>query len=345
MALRAEDIDLAADRELVERWQAGEHEAFDDLYRRYFTRLRSHCQRRVGDRDTAEDIAQEAFAKALQALPRFAGERRFYPWVTVIANRLCVDHHRRLGRVRPVEEIDPGSVDGDHGTRLAFLADVDNLDRALQRLGPRHLEVLELRERQGLTYQQIADHLEVPQSTVEALLFRARKALRREFFAISGEGKLASLPIIGALVRRVAGARDRIGELFPTISQLSGPVAAGAVAAVLTASPFGTADVATPAFRPPRVAHVATTSSPTAATPPPPPRVAVDVAPTSSPTPRPGADTPVPSPPIERMSADEGAAAANEMPVSIDSGNVVAGVDPDEIVSWFVETNNDQEEQ
>ncbi|MEA3020378.1 MAG: polymerase sigma-70 factor, subfamily, partial [Actinomycetota bacterium] len=131
VAIRVEDIDLAADRELVERWQAGEQGAFDDLYRRYFTRLRSFCQKRVHDRDAAEEIAQEAFVKALQALPRFAGERRFYPWVTVIASRLCVDHHRRLGRVRPVEEIDPGTVDGDHGARLAFLADVDNLDRAL----------------------------------------------------------------------------------------------------------------------------------------------------------------------------------------------------------------------
>src|SRR5438094_74408 len=75
VALRIEDIDLAADRELVERWQAGEHAAFDDLYRRYYTRLRSYCQRRVGDRDTAEEIAQEAFVKALQALPTFSGER------------------------------------------------------------------------------------------------------------------------------------------------------------------------------------------------------------------------------------------------------------------------------
>ena len=340
MALRVEDIDLAADRELVERWQAGEHEAFDDLYRRYFSRLRSYCQRRVGDRDTAEEIAQEAFVKALQALPRFAGERRFYPWVTVIANRLCVDHHRRLGRVRPVEEIDPGSVDGDHGVRLAFLADVDNLDRALQRLGPRHLEVLELRERQGMSYQEIADHLEVPQSTVEALLFRARKALRREFFAVAGEGKLASLPLIGALIRRITATRDRIGELLPTLAQLSGPIGAGAVAVVL-AVPMagGAAAVATPVT--PRVAQVATTSAP-AVLPAAPAPVLTSTAPAPSTSTEPA---PADTPPIERLSAAEGEAAVQEMPVAVDSGPVVIGLDPAAAIDAIAQLYISEDEQ
>ena len=325
MALRVDDIDLAADRALVERWQAGDRDAFDDLYRRHFTRLRSYCQRRVGDRDTAEEIAQEAFVKALQALPRFAGERRFYPWVTVIAHRLCVDHHRRLGRVHPVEEVDPGSVDGDHGTRLALLADVDNLDRALQRLGPRHLEVLELRERRGMSYQQIAEHLEVPQSTVEALLFRARKALRREFFAVSGEGRLASLPLVGALVRRIVSARDRVGELLPTISQLSGPVAAGAVAVVLAAGP-GTSSAALAVPAAPSTPNVHTTSAPAPSAAPAP--VLDTTAPRPAPAPRQLSPAPAPSAPIERLSGSESAAAASAMPVAVDSGPVVVGIDP-----------------
>ena len=325
MAIRVDDIDLAADRVLVERWQAGDRDAFDDLYRRHFTRLRSYCQRRVGDRDPAEEIAQEAFVKALQALPGFAGERRFYPWVTVIAHRLCVDHHRRLGRVHPVEDVDPGSVDGDHGTRLASLADVDNLDRALQRLGPRHLEVLELRERRGMSYQQIAAHLEVPQSTVEALLFRARKALRREFFAVSGEGRLASLPLVGALVRRIVSARDRVGELLPTISQLSGPVAAGAVAVVLAAGPgTGSAALAVPAA--PGTPNVHTTSAPAPTAAPAP--VLDTTAARPGPTPRQLSPAPAPSTPIERLSGSESAAAASAMPVAVDSGPVVVGIDP-----------------
>jgi RNA polymerase sigma-70 factor (ECF subfamily) len=335
VALRVEDIDLAADRALVERWQAGEHEAFDDLYRRYFDRLRSYCQRRVGDRDTAEELAQEAFFKALQALPRFGGERRFYPWVTVIANRLCVDHHRRNARVRPVEDIDPGVVDGDHGVRLAFLADVDNLDRALQRLGPRHAQVLDLRERKGMTYAEIADYLEVPQSTVEALLFRARKALRREFFAVAGDngGRLATVPVVGVLLRRLAALRDRVGDLLPALSQLGGPVAAGAVAVAL-AAPFGSGPVTTVASAPaaaPAVRVVATSTEP------PDPMLAMPPAP-ALPAPR-TTTTTAPAPArtygFDSMSSSEAAAAAAEMPVNVDEGPIVAGVDPLAIVSWL----------
>lgn len=335
MALRVEDIDLAADRELVERWQAGEHEVFDDLYRRYFTRLRSYCQRRVGDRDTAEELAQEAFVKALQALPTFAGERRFFPWVTVIANRLCVDHHRRLGRVRPAEDVDPGTVDGDHGARLAFLADVDNLDRALQRLGPRHLEVLELRERRGMSYAQIAGHLEVPQSTVEALLFRARKALRREFFAVSGEGKLASLPLVGALLRRVTAARDRVAELLPSLAQLSGPVAAGAVAVVLTTAPIP--DPSAEPVLPARAGHVATTSSPTPAIAPEAEIASPPSAPPAARGPRPTAPPPAAAPGVERVPAAAAREDAQTMPLFVDLGPLGVGVDPAEPLAWLPE--------
>src|SRR5690606_14212287 len=78
--MRAGDVDLVRDRALVEAWQAGDGTAFDDLYRRYFDRLRAFCRKRVGDPVEADDIAQEAFLRALQALPRLTGERRFYPW-------------------------------------------------------------------------------------------------------------------------------------------------------------------------------------------------------------------------------------------------------------------------
>jgi RNA polymerase sigma-70 factor, ECF subfamily len=342
VALRVEDIDLAADRELVERWQAGEHDVFDDLYRRYFNRLRSYCHKRVGDRDAAEEIAQEAFVKALQALPKFAGERRFYPWVTVIASRLCVDHHRRLGRVRPMEEIDAGSVDGDHGVRLAFLADVDNLDRAMQRLGPRHLQVLELREREGMTYAEIADHLAVPQSTVEALLFRARKALRREFMAVSGEGKLAGIPVIGVLIRRLTAARGRLADAMPSIGQLGSPIAAGAVAAVMTVAPFSASQAATPTPRSTMLqrVNVISTSSPMAVDSQ---QVAAAQAPPATPRSRTSSSSSTPSPSVEAISSEEARDGAGTMPLLVDLGDAGAGADPTPLVQWL--TSTDQEDR
>ena len=105
MAIRAEEIDdvsgrvdLDRDRVLVLRHQRGEADAFDELYRRYHPRLVLYCRRRGGDPHVAEELAQEAFLRALRAMPQFGGDRRFYPWMTVIAGRLCIDHHRRSAR-------------------------------------------------------------------------------------------------------------------------------------------------------------------------------------------------------------------------------------------------------
>jgi RNA polymerase sigma-70 factor (ECF subfamily) len=214
MALRVDDVDLGRDRSLVEQFQAGDEGAFDDLYRRYFPRLYRYCLKRVGDTHEAEELAQEAFTRAYRHLDRFAGDRRFYPWMTVIAGRLCVDTHRRRARSQPSDDIDLGAVEGGQDA-IVNRVDLAVLARAIDNLAPRHREVIDLRERQGYTYQQIADHYGVTLGTVEALLWRARKALRREFLALTGgEAPSAALPILGIVMARLrhAGQWLRFGR-------------------------------------------------------------------------------------------------------------------------------------
>ncbi|HEX2850850.1 MAG TPA: sigma-70 family RNA polymerase sigma factor, partial [Acidimicrobiales bacterium] len=228
MALRIDDVDLARDRALVERFQDGDPGAFDALYRRYFARLTRYCLKRVGDPAEAEEIAQEAFTRALRALPSFEGERRFYPWMTVIAGRLCVDVHRRRTRTEPSADIDLGTTEGGQ-ERVIEAVDLELLGTAVERLAPRHREVLELRERDGWSYQQIADHYDVPMSTVEALLFRARKALKREFLAVAGsERSWVTLPVVGGVFRRVTAWRAKAAAWPASL-----PPAAGSVVAVV----------------------------------------------------------------------------------------------------------------
>src|SRR5947199_87300 len=213
MALRVDDVDLTRDRALVERYQAGDSGAFDELYKRYYQRLERFCRKRVGDSHEAEEVAQEAFVRALSAMPRLEGERRFYPWVSVIAARLCVDTHRRRARTSPSDEIDLGTIDGGQD-KVLDAVDIDLLRTAMENLGPRHREVLDLREQQGWSYQRIAEHYDVSLGTVEALLFRARKGLTREFLKAAGgerPGFLAGLPGVGCLGRRVAAHRASHG--------------------------------------------------------------------------------------------------------------------------------------
>lgn len=254
MALRVDDVDLVHDRALVERFQEGDAGAFETLYRRYFPRLTRFCQRRVGDPHEAEEIAQEAFTRALGALPAFEGERRFYPWMTVIAGRLCVDAHRRRGRAKPTAEVDLGAVDGGQ-ERVVDAADAVVLTHALERLAPRHREVLDLRERRSWSYQQIADHYGVTLGTVEALLFRARKALRREFLAATGgEARWAAVPVLGLLARPMASLRARLEMWFSALPPLAGPAFSVAVAVAATAASVAAndrPDASTPARQAP----------------------------------------------------------------------------------------------
>jgi RNA polymerase sigma-70 factor (ECF subfamily) len=346
VALRAEEIqdpgavDLDRDRSLVLRYQRGDESAFDELYRRYYPRLQLYCKRRVGDAHASEELAQEAFLRALRAMPRFAGERRFYPWMTVIAQRLCIDHHRRTSRVEPSDDIDLGSVEADHDALFAAV-DRDYLAQAMAQLAPRHRDVLALREQQGWSYQQIAAHLEVPVTTVEALLHRARKALKREFLAVAGGSRLAGMPIIGWVFFRIARVRARIsGRTASQFVPLAGSAAAGVAAMGLVLNPFGPSPSVPTMTRPPAAVARASSSSTTV-----PSAVAIVLPESAAPAVAGAARTTAAAPaapvaaagPVAVYSgkdATEAAQATNaEQPVQVDLAVVEAGLNPGQIVN------------
>jgi RNA polymerase sigma-70 factor (ECF subfamily) len=332
MALRADDVDLGRDRALVVRFQGGDGDAFDDLYRRYFDRLRRFCERRVGDPHEAEELAQEAFVRALRAMPGFAGERRFYPWMTVIASRLCVDAHRRRQRSTPVADVELGSVELDVEDLFAEV-DRGHLQQALGQLAPRHREVLDLREYHGWSYQRIAEHYDVTLGTVEALLHRARRALRREFEKVT-----TGVPAVAWLVRRFDTLRTRataqLGDLATPLSAAvaSAALAAGSVAMINT-------DHATPPMPDRRDAPAAVSlaggrlaSSTTISPPPPSPPFVVtgssDTATAASPH-----DAARPMPSVDRVTPDEARSSTADAGVRGDVPGVGGiAVDPPQVV-------------
>ncbi|MHB1987348.1 MAG: RNA polymerase sigma factor [Acidimicrobiales bacterium] len=246
---RHDDVDLQRDRSLVERCQAGDERAFEDLYLRYRDRLYRSCLRRVGNSSEAEDLVQETFARAWKALPRFNGERRFYPWLTVIANNLCTDLARRGGRCTPVEEahldlIAP-AVDSEQESLIDSAGEGQILAAALGRISARHREVLELREGRNWSYQQIAAHEGVEVSTIETLLFRARRSLKREFMTISraetGLAGVLALPLVAlrGLLRRLGHLtrQSALGaRLAATASSIPAAPLLGGAAVVVSAA-------------------------------------------------------------------------------------------------------------
>jgi RNA polymerase sigma factor (sigma-70 family) len=249
-----DDVDLERDRALVERCQAGDSAAFGNLYARYYQRLLRFCLRRLNDRHEAEDAAQEAFARAWKALPQFAGERRFYPWLTVIAGNICTDMLRRRSRSTPTDDIEltaqqpVGVVGADTSEELVIAAvDGELANRALDRLSTRHRHVLAMREESGWTYQQIADHEGVEIGTIETLLWRARQALKREFALVSeSKEALAGFLVAGAalfrrtifrVAHRGASVHSQSGNSGGLRNAVAGVAVTGAVVAAALITP------------------------------------------------------------------------------------------------------------
>ena len=331
MALRADDVDLGRDRDLVVRSQSGDDGAFEDLYRRYFDRLYRFCLRRVGDPHEAEELAQETFARAYGALPKLGGERRFYPWLSVIASRLCVDEYRRRSRSEPAAVIDLGLAEG--GQERVF-QEVDSLllTRALARLTPRHRDVLRLREHEGWSYQHIADHMGVNLGTVEALLHRARRALKREFDVVAGP---ETVPVVvggglaARLARRLADLRARVTGWETGWAPVVGNAMAAAVVVVGSAVGSGAPAAATVPSESVPAAVGAATLVPAA----PPSAAAVEPAAAAAPD-RPRTQArPAPGPTRPLLGADvtrgsEAKRRAEDQPTGDDTLGVVWGIDP-----------------
>ena len=233
------------DWDLVVRCQAGDPAAFDELYTEYFPRLRRFCQRRLGDRQDAEDVAQEAFVRAWRALPRFAQDRRFYPWLTVIAANLCTDHQRRRWRSVPTADVDVLAESSTHDgaptaeDHLWAARDARLARQALGRLSRDQQRLLELRAEAEWSTQRIAQHEGVSVTTIETRLWRARKALRRQFDLLSdGRAALggAALSAAAAVRRWATGAAGRWGAGGPAGQGLRNALAAVAVTTAIATS-------------------------------------------------------------------------------------------------------------
>ncbi len=136
-----------SDRELVDRARAGDNAAFAELVRRYAPRVRRLARHLVRGHADADDVAQEAFVRAHQALPRFDGRSEFFTWLYRIAVNLSLNRARSLNVRRSVALDDPSiegalvSRDGrsDPSTQIeerrlvvALLAEIDKLPESLR---------------------------------------------------------------------------------------------------------------------------------------------------------------------------------------------------------------------
>lgn len=318
------------DLALVRRHQSGDAAAFGELYALHQPRLLRFCLRKVRDPHLAEELTQEAFLRAYRALDRFEGGRAFYPWLTVIAGRLIVDHRRRHERVRPEPDLELGVVD-DAQEALVREVDREQVRVALQRVRGRHREVLRLRDWDEMSYEAIGERLGMPTTTVQSLLHRARLALRREYLAVvelERVGVLAPVGVlVGALRRWRRAAALRRPAWLPDPAGLATPLAAAACAVAVGLAP-GHAPAPAPAIPSVDATGEAVRALGTNQDPgPAEPRAWI-----------PGHHDDRDAPPerTRLMFGPEGAAAAQEeateLPLYTEAGPVFMGLDPETIV-------------
>jgi len=164
----------------------GNPAAFESIVKRYTPLLYSLAYRLLGQGEEAEDAVQEILEKALRSLPRFRISKRFFPWLyTIGLNHLRSVERRRRRRSRfkiPTAESERmlESLDSEQGdpVRRSELQEGEQLaQEALDKLRGEYREVFVLRAIQGLSVQEVAEVLKVPEGTVKTHLHRARKQM------------------------------------------------------------------------------------------------------------------------------------------------------------------------
>ena len=168
------------DQALVRACTGGDATAFEALYRRHAARVHGVILRLVGyHRARAEDLTQDAFVRAWQALPSWRGDSAFGTWLYRLAVNTAL-MELRARRSRPGLDAgddaldDLGSVDSaGHSAALAH-----DLDRAVASLPPRARAVLVLYDVEGWTHEEIANELDMAVGSSKAQLHRARRLLR-----------------------------------------------------------------------------------------------------------------------------------------------------------------------
>jgi len=189
----ASQEEKAIDQDLVERAVKGDPKAFRQLVERYQRRIYSIAYGVVRNPDAALDVTQDTFVRVHRSLATFKGDSSFYTWIYRITVNLCIDRKRREARQREVDYDDAvahgdaftngptlGSAGFDNPAQAAQKKELaEHMQKALETLTGQHRAILLLREVDGLSYEELAETLEIPKGTVMSRLFHARKNFQK----------------------------------------------------------------------------------------------------------------------------------------------------------------------
>jgi len=189
------------DRELVARAQKGDKRAFELLVEKYQRRLARLLSRFVRDPSEVEDVTQEAFIKAYRALPAFRGDSAFYTWLYRIGINTAKNYLMALGRRAPTStEVEAEEAEGfeeadqlrDINTPESVLLSNEiavTVNTTIAELPEELRTAIQLREIEGMSYEDIARIMDCPIGTVRSRIFRAREAIAERLRPLLDTGK------------------------------------------------------------------------------------------------------------------------------------------------------------
>lgn len=177
------------DEELVARSRGGDADSFNQLILRWERPIYALAYRVIGREEDARDVCQEAFLRAFRALPGFKGQAKFSSWLYRITLNLCRDWIRRQKRT-PVSQMPEDTDAIELASALGPAESIEDLvarrelsgvvEEAMALLPEEQRTAIILKEYHGLTFQEIADMLECPLSTVKTRLYQGLTVLRTQ---------------------------------------------------------------------------------------------------------------------------------------------------------------------
>ena len=179
---------------LIERIREGDVAAYNDIVTRHYDRIFARVSQLLKDKQDAEEVTQDAFIRAHRGLEKFRGEASFSTWLYQIATNLAHNRYwywfrrkreQSISLEQPLgenEELTLENVmpcEGEDPAEAAVTQEfVDRVSECMRELNEKHKEVLILRNLKNLSYEEIADELQISVGTVKSRIARARESLR-----------------------------------------------------------------------------------------------------------------------------------------------------------------------
>jgi len=193
--------DREIDRQLVARAQRGDKRAFELLVEKYQRKLARLLSRFIRDPAEVEDVTQEAFIKAYRALPAFRGDSAFYTWLYRIGINTAKNYLMAMGRRAPTStEVEADEAEGfEEGEQLRDINTpesvllskeiAETVNSTIEQLPEELRTAIQMREIEGMSYEDIAKAMNCPIGTVRSRIFRAREAIAEQLRPLLGTRK------------------------------------------------------------------------------------------------------------------------------------------------------------